>query len=183
MNKEMTIVWHDLIEDPNDLPHLPPMPIYDKSLVLSDEVYVQTKHEHRLLAYYRKLNCEKEDEGAWVDKNMTELNKNDIEAWAYIPRYYGREKRIDDLLMKLPIMVFHRIKEGDKTNEYPKHDRVVIVFKYDESEDTIVSTAGFYDSDACWKATNRYSNVPIDDVIGWSPFFVCHGSHSDNKEQ
>jgi hypothetical protein len=184
MNKEMTIVWHDLIEDPSDLPHLPPMPIYDKSLVLSDEVYVQTKCGHRLPAYYRKLNCEKEDEGAWVDKNMTELNQNDIVAWTYIPNYFNREKQIDDLLMKLPIMEFHRFKEGDKTNEYPKPDHTVIIFRYDESKDSIVSTAGFYDiNNGCWKVINRYSNPLVNDVIGWSPFFEIHGTHSDNKEQ
>jgi hypothetical protein len=172
MNKEMTIVWHDLIEDPNDLPHLPPMPIYDKSLVLSDEVYVQTKHEHRLPAYYRKLNCEKEDEGAWVDKNMTELNKNDIEAWAYIPRYYSREKRIDDLLMKLPVMEFHRIKKG-KPDVYPKSGQFVILFHYKDGEG-IESGVGFYDKNMGWMITpsiHAEQLIDIDNMVGWSPFF------------
>ena len=85
--------------------------------------------------------------------------------------------------MKLPIMVFHRIKEGDKTNKYPKPGHNVIIFEYDKSENSIVSTAGFYEN-GCWKAINRYSNSPINDVIGWSPFFKVKGEKiSSNKEE
>lgn len=177
MNKEMTIVWHDLIEDPNDLP-----PISSKSSVWSEEVYVQTRYGDRFnAAYYRGINKEE----GWYNKIfMSELNQNDIIAWTYIPKYHNREKRIDDLLMKLPFMVFHRIEENNMNNEYPEPNHTVIIFRYDESKDSIVSTAGFYDiNNSCWKVINRYSNPLVNDVIGWSPFFEIDGTHSDNKEQ
>lgn len=176
MNKEMTIVWHDLIEDPSDLPP-------SKSSVWSEEVYVQTKSGDRFnAAYYRGINKEE----GWYNKIfMTELNQNDIVAWTYIPKYHNREKQIDDLLMKLPIMVFHRIKEGDKTNEYPKQHQFVIVFQYKEGKG-IVSTVGFYDKDMGWMMPTIFKAnkiIDINDVIGWSPFFKIHETHSDNKEQ
>ena len=166
MNKEMTIVWHDLIEDPSDLPP-------SKCSAWSEEVYVQTKSGDRFnAAYYRGIFKEE----GWYNKLfMTELNKNDIVAWTYIPKYHNhnREKRINDLLMKLPFMVFHRIKEADKTNEYPEPHQFVIVFQYKEGEG-IVSTVGFYDKDMGWMMPTIFKThklIDIDDVIGWSPFF------------
>lgn len=173
MTKEMIIEWHDLIEDPTDLP-----PISSKSRTWSDsdEVFVQTKYGFRFQAIYRRptlrLECEKE--GLWFDINkMSELNKDDIVAWTYIPRYYNREKRIDDLLMKLPFMVFHRIKENSQNNEYPEPHEFVIVFQYKEGEG-IVSTVGFYDKDMGWMMPTIFKAnkiIDINDVIGWSPFF------------
>lgn len=169
MNKEMTIVWHDLLEDPNDLP-----PVGSNSKVWSEKVYVQTKSGHRILAEYRHgvnrpgLN---EEEG-WYNDFINKLNEDDIEAWTYIPKYYSREKRIDNLLMKLPFMVFHRIEKNSQNNEYPEPHEFVIVFQYKEGKG-IVSSPGFYDKDMGWMMTTYTANkqIDIDDVIGWSPFF------------
>lgn len=163
MNKEMTIVWHDLIEDPSDLPP-------SKSSVWSEEVYVQTRFGDRFDAvYYRGINKEE----GWYNKLfMSELNKGDIVAWTYIPRYCNREKRIDDLLLKLPVgMVFHRIKKTNTMNVYPKPLQFVIVFRYDG--EGIVSSPGFYETNMGWMMTTYKANklIDIDDVIGWSPFF------------
>ncbi len=169
MNKEMTIVWHDLIEDPNDLP-----PISNKSTVWSEEVYVQLKSGNQFYAAFNKLKGA--EKGIWYDKNsMTKLNQETIEAWAYVSNYRNREKRIDDLILKLPVgMIFHRITKTTKTNKYPKFEDAVIVYKYDENKDKIVSCAGFYDG-CSWKAIHPYSNELIDYVIGWSPFFEANG--------
>ena len=102
-NKEMTIVWHDLIEDPNDLPHI------DDNKIWSEEVFVQTTYGQQFCAAYRKPTDE--EEGIWYNKiNMIELKKETIEAWAYVSKYHNREKQINRLLMKLPFMVFHRIE-------------------------------------------------------------------------
>ncbi len=169
MNKEMTIVWHDLREDPNDLP-----PIKDDE-IWSERVLIQTTSGNQFCAsFLHKLKCA--EEGIWYDRNTrTELSKDDIVAWTYVPNYSNREKRIEKLLRKLPVgIMFHRIKEADKTNEYPKIGDVVIVFEYDENKDKIVSCAGFY-KNGCWRVIRPYSDEQIDNVIGWSPFFEANG--------
>lgn len=163
MNKEMTIVWHDLIEDPSDLPP-------SKSSVWSEEVYVQTKSGDQFnAAYYRGIFKEE----GWYNKLfMTEVNKNDVVAWTYMPRYYNREKRIDDLLMKLPVMEFHRIKKG-KPDVYPKSGQFVILFHYKDGEG-IESGVGFYDKNMGWMITPSIHTeqlIDIDNMVGWSPFF------------
>lgn len=169
MNRTMVpIVWHDLIEDPNDLP-----PISDDG-IWSERVLIQTTSGDQFCASFHKLKCA--EEGIWYDRNtMTELNRDAIEAWTHVPNYSNREKRIEKLLRKLPAgIVFHRIKEADNnTNEYPEPHQFVIVFQYKEGEG-IVSTVGFYDKDMGWMMPTIFKAnklIDIDDVIGWSPFF------------
>ena len=163
MNKEMTIVWHDLIEDPTDLPP-------SKSSVWSEEVYVQTKYGDRFnAAYYRGINTEE----GWYNKIfMTELNQNDIVAWTYIPKYHNREKLIDDLISKLPNVVeFYRIRKG-KSEVYPKTRQFIILYQYKDGEG-IVSNVGFYDKDIGWMLTpsiHAEQLIDVDNMIGWSPF-------------
>lgn len=169
MNRTMVpIVWHDLIEDPNDLP-----PIKDDE-IWSERVLIQVTSGDQFCASFHKLKGA--EEGIWYDRNtMSELNKDTIEAWTHVPNYSNREKRIYNLLRKLPVgIVLHRIKKG-KSNEYPKLEDAVIVFKYDESKNSIVSCAGFYNG-CSWTEIYTHHNEPIDDyVIGWSPFFGAKG--------
>lgn len=182
MNKEMTIVWHDLIEDSTDLPS-----ISNKSSVWSEDVYVQTKSGHRCNAAYRHgvnrpgLN---EEEG-WYNDFTTKLNKDDIVAWTYIPRYRNREKRIDDLLLKLSnAMEFHRIKKG-KTEVYPKTGQFIILFQYKDGEG-IVSGPGFYDKEIGWMITPSVrveQLIDIDNLIGWSTYFKVNDNVSDSDEK
>lgn len=166
MNKEMTIVWHDLREDPNDLP-----PIKDDE-IWSERVLIQTTSGNQFCASFHKLKCS--EEGVWYDRNtMTELNKDAIEAWAHVPTYCGKEKRIDALLSKLPnALEFHHIKKG-KSNVYPKPGQFVILFQYKYGEG-IVSGVGFYDRQMGWMLTpsiHAEQLIDVDDMIGWSPFF------------
>ena len=103
---------------------------------------------------------------------MTELNQNDIVAWTYIPKYYNREKLIDDLISKLPNVVeFYRIRK-EKSEVYPKTRQFIILYQYKDGEG-IVSNVGFYDKDIGWMLTpsiHAEQLIDVDNMIGWSPF-------------